>query len=399
MDPFSDYLNTLTIFFSFTFGIQFALKNHGVLCLKIISIQFFLIAFLLIAVIFLNPTLLYKYPHFFRVASPLVYTLSPTAFLFHYYFLRPEKRFNYYFLLIYLPFIIQIEENFKFYLLPAEFKLKEIQLFFQNRNFFYHSSQYVWFPPMVHTYLKIIQYIVFGFFMGLDIYLFSSGQLSIKPMKGSLVKAWLIGNFLFRLCTILFLIYAYIFHFSPSSSTNGIEFVLILEVIFILLFLMFNPSLLDGHYFQEYLLGNITKGKSIVQNRDILTKKVFETHRTEQMQILEAIERYFEKSTDYLNIDFSVEKLAKEINVPQRFVSFSVKQIEGMAVKDFINQKRIEHLKELYQNDSKVQKYSFDYMAELIGFKSRQSLYSAISKFYHCTPKELFEGLQNKSNS
>lgn len=388
---FQDYLSTITIFFSLVFGVQYAFRNKGVLCLKIIAIQLILIAILLTAFIFLKPSLLIQYPHLFRVASPLIYTLTPTAFLFHYYFLRPEKRFNFCFLLLYIPFCIQIAENFKFYLLPAELKLKEIQLYFQNRDYFYHSSQYVWFPSMWHSYLKILQYVIFGGLMGYDIYLYQSGKLQLKPQKGSLVQRWLYGNFFFRLCTIGFLIYVYIIHFKPTTTTNGVEFALVLEVIFILLFLLFNPSLLDGHYFQEYLLGNVSQKKLALQKGDSLTKEVFQTHVDEQKRIIYEIERYFARSNDFLQIDFSIEKLAAEINVPQRFVSFSVKQILGMAVKDFVNKKRIEYLIELYQRDPKIQKYSFDYMAELIGFRSRQSLYSSISKFYNCTPKELFE--------
>lgn len=390
---FQAYLHTITIFFSLVFGLQFAIKNQGVLCLKIISIHLFLIAFLLIAFIFLKPTLLVQYPHLFRVASPLIYTLTPTAFLFHFYFLRPERRFNFWFILLYIPFFIQIAENFKFYLLPADLKLKEIQLYFQNRDYFFHSSQYVWFPSMWHSYAKIIQYIVFGFFMGYDIYLFRSGKLTIKPQKGTLVNSWLLGNFIFRLCSIGFLVYVYIINFKPSTSTNGIEFALVFEVIFILLFLLFNPSLVDGHYFQEYLIGNVSKGKNDFQKGDTFTKEIFQTHTQQQKQILMEIDNYFARSTDFLQIDFTVEKLAEAIDVPQRFISFSVKQILQIAVKDFINQKRIEYLIELYKRDPKIRKYSFDYMAEMIGFKSRQSLYSTIAKFYHCTPKQLFDNL------
>lgn len=387
----NEYLSVITIFFSLVFGFQYAFQNKGVLCLKIISFQLILIAVLLSAFIFLKPALLIQYPHLFRVVSPLIYTLTPTAFLFHYYFLRPEKRFNFWFILLYIPFFIQIAENSKFYFLPADLKLKEIQLYFQNRDYFYHSSQYVWFPSMWHSYLKILQYIVFGGLMGHDIYLFQSGKLQLKPQKGSLVKGWLYGNFFFRLCTITFLIYAYIINFKPSISTDGVEFALALEVLFILLFLLFNPSLIDGHYFQEYLLGNVSQNKLHLQKGDSLTKDVFQTHVEEQQRILHEIDLYFARSSDFLQIDFTIEKLATAINVPQRFVSFSVKQIMDMAVKDYVNKKRIEYLLELYQRDPKIQKYSFDYMAELIGFRSRQSLYSSIAKFYNCTPKELFD--------
>lgn len=386
-----EYLNTIIIFFSLAFGLQYAFRNKGVLCLKIISFQLLLISVLLIAFIFLKPELLVQYPHLFRVVSPLIYTLTPTAFLFHYYFLRPEKRFNYWYLLLYIPFLIQFFENFKFYLQPSDVKLKEIYMYFQNRDHFYYSSQYIWFPPMWHSYLKIIQYIIFGGFMGYDIYLYQAGKLTIKPQKGAMVQSWLLGNFLFRLCTIGFLIYVYVINFEPSSSTNGVEFVLVLEVIFILLFLLFNPSLLDGHYFQEYLLGNISPSKLESQKGDILTKEIFQSHSEKQQQILLEINRYFAVSTDFLQIDFTVEKLADEIHVPQRFISFSVKQLMGMPVKDYINQKRIEYLIELYKSDSKVRKYSFDYMAEIIGFRSRQSLYSVVYKLYRCTPKELFD--------
>ncbi len=384
-------LSSIIIFFSIVFGLHYALKNQGVLCLKIISVQLLLIAALLTAFLFLKPELLYQYPHLFRIVSPLIYTLTPTAFLFHYYFLRPEKRFNFWFVLLYIPFFIQIAENSKFYFLPADLKLKEIQLYFQNRDYFYHSSQYVWFPSMWHSYLKILQYIVFGGLMGYDIYLFQSCKLQLKPQKESVVKGWLYGNFFFRLCTIAFLIYVYIFNFQPSNSTNGIQFALVLEVIFILLFLLFNPSLLDGHYFQEYLLGNVSLNKLDLQKVDTLTKEVFQAHVEEQQRIIHEIDLYFARSNDFLQIDFTIEKLATAINVPQRFVSFSVKQIMNMALKDYVNKKRIEYLLELYQRDPKIQKYSFDYMAELIGFRSRQSLYSSIAKFYNCTPKELFD--------
>lgn len=110
------------------------------------------------------------------------------------------------------------------------------------------------------------------------------------------------------------------------------------------------------------------------------------------MQIIaQKVDNFLVTHKDYLDCEFTVEKLSESLEIPQRIISFAIKNIYEMSVKDYINKRRIDYLIGLVKNNTEIKKYSFDYIGEMIGFRSRQSLYSAISKFYGCTPKELFE--------
>lgn len=230
-ESFLSYINSIAIFFSVVFGANYALKNKGILCLQVLSIQMFVVALFLLICIFIQPDKLIHYPYLFRIASPLIYILAPIAFLFNYYFIRPEKRFNYWFLLLFVPFLFQIAENTKFYLEPLDVKIREIEHYLKNNNHLYHSSNYCWINPMVHAYIKIFEYMLFGVFMAIDIYLFSKGKLKLQPKNNKIVTTWLVGIFIFRLISVFYLAYEYIFKFNPSSSTNGIEIILSLDII------------------------------------------------------------------------------------------------------------------------------------------------------------------------
>lgn len=394
LDSFLSYLNSIAIFFSVVFGANYAIKNKGILCLKILSIQMFIVALFLLICIYIQPDKLIYHPYLFRMASPIIYTLAPIAFLFNYYFIRPEKRFNYWFLLLFVPLLFQIAENTKFYLEPLAIKIQEIENYLKFNNHLYHSSKYVWINPMVHAYIKIFEYLLFGVFMGRDIYLFTNGKLKLQPKNNVIVRNWLIGIFLFRLFSVFYLAYEYVFKFNPSSSTNGIEIILSLDIIFVIFYLLLNPSLLDVHYFQEYIFSHKPKLQKQPIRQD-LSEEIFDNQKSELQIIAKKVDKFFVTQKDYLDCEFTVEKLSEKLEIPQRFISFAIKSEYEMSVKDYINKRRIEYLVELVQFDPEIKKYSFDYIGELIGFKSRQSLYSAIAKFYQCTPKELFDQLES----
>jgi AraC-like DNA-binding protein len=159
------------------------------------------------------------------------------------------------------------------------------------------------------------------------------------------------------------------------------------DSIYCIFFILFNPSLLDVYYFRNFLEEAAQKQVKV----NTLITEVSGDFISEYEKINISIENYLNKHFGYLQIDFTVEKLAQEMKIPQRVISFAIKKVHGISVKDYINKMRIDYLIEQYTIDEKVRNYSFDYLAEMAGFGSRQTLYSCSQKFYNCPPKELFE--------
>ncbi|WP_127803317.1 helix-turn-helix domain-containing protein [Sandaracinomonas limnophila] len=212
---------------------------------------------------------------------------------------------------------------------------------------------------------------------------FLQGKLVFNPWKSKKFTYWILGMIVLRAISNLFLLYRYIVNYQPSISPTGLEWLLSMDACFSILFLIFNPDILDFHYLKEYqksIESSNGSGNSEEDSYQIHCENVCK----EINQILEAY-HYFTKS------ECTVENIYLQSKIPQRVISFSFRQVYGMSIKDFINKKRVDYLIELYKKDDLMKKYSLDYIGELVGFQSRQTLYSCTEKFYGCTPKTLFE--------
>jgi len=383
MHQLYDFLLQFFIFFAFIYSIYFFVKGRNILAIRFFSLHFFVIALILTLFIFFHRDNLLKYPYTFRTISPLIYLLPPLGYLSFLYFFFPNKQFNKLHFLFFIPFLFQLLENTQYYFASYEDKINEVKLYIQTGDLFYHSSKFVYLNPLYHVYFKVFLYFLFSSLTIKNLVKFLQGKLVFNPWKSKKITYWILGMIVLRSISNLFLLYRYIINYQPSISPTGLEWLLSIDACFSILFLIFNPDILDFHYLKEYqksIESSNGSGNSEEDSYQIHCENVCK----EINQILE-VDHYFTKS------ECTVENIYLQSKIPQRVISFSFRQVYGMSIKDFINKKRVDYLIELYKADDLLKKYSLDYLGELAGFHSRQTLYSCTEKFYGCTPKALFD--------
>jgi len=385
MNHIIDAIILFFIFFSFAYSAYFFVNGRRILSINLFATYFFTVALILFIFMFFQKDKLLIYPYFFRIISPLIYLLPPLGYLAYYYFFFPQKKFNKLFLLLLLPCLFQYFENLRFYMSDMDIKIREIKMYLETGNLFKYSPQFIWINPLIHVYLKVFMYFFFSILTILNTIKYLKGRLIYDPWKFKKFTYWVIGMLAFRVVANLFLLNNYILNYRPSTNTNGLEWLLSMDACFGILFLIFNPGILDFHYLIKYENSLETENdKNSNHSDDELFQIQCRSVCNEINQILEK-DHYFTKS------ECTVENIYLQSKIPQRVISFSFRQVYGMSIKDFINKKRVDYLIELYKADDLLKKYSLDYLGELAGFHSRQTLYSCTEKFYGCTPKALFD--------
>ena len=99
---------------------------------------------------------------------------------------------------------------------------------------------------------------------------------------------------------------------------------------------------------------------------------------------------YLHEKKPYLNIDFSLHQIAKDLDIPQAKVIDIFKSNLKMSFPIYRNQLRVEYAIGLLKND--VHKsMSIEGIAYQSGFKTKSSFYSAFRSIYQMTPTEWIE--------
>ena len=101
----------------------------------------------------------------------------------------------------------------------------------------------------------------------------------------------------------------------------------------------------------------------------------------------ERIDAILIRGKGYLAPDFSAQQLAEEMGISAFALSRLLKTIYGMSYSEIVHTYRIQdamrHLK-----DKRLAPYSIDDIGAMVGFKNRQSFFSAFKKATGTTPEK-----------
>ena len=99
----------------------------------------------------------------------------------------------------------------------------------------------------------------------------------------------------------------------------------------------------------------------------------------------ESIDAILIKGKGYLEPDFSAQQLAERLGISAFTLSRLLKAISGKSYSDIVHAHRIQdatrHLK-----DKRFAPYSVDDIGMMVGFKNRQSFFTAFKKLIGMTP-------------
>ncbi|WP_124979559.1 helix-turn-helix domain-containing protein [Nonlabens xiamenensis] len=94
----------------------------------------------------------------------------------------------------------------------------------------------------------------------------------------------------------------------------------------------------------------------------------------------------FEEEKGYLDIDVTLNSLAKEINSNSNYVSKIVNHYKKQSFANYLNQLRIDHFVERAKVDPKIKRYTIKAIANEFGFRSSESFSKAFQKLNGIKP-------------
>jgi AraC-like DNA-binding protein len=170
---------------------------------------------------------------------------------------------------------------------------------------------------------------------------------------------------------------------NDSILTNEVKKknkLIILFLIFVFLFVVI------GYYFF-----NKEKKKTIVFNKP--QKKDYSINLELEQTVLLELEK-FEKSKNYLDSTFNINKLAKQLNTNTSYLSSIVNEKKGKTFKQYITELRINYLITIIQKDKKYKKYTIQALGEEIGYTNASSFSRSFKKFTGLTPTNYLNSLK-----
>jgi AraC-like DNA-binding protein len=373
------YLFSLVSSLCLLFGLNFLFRKGNLVVAKILAVQFLTLAYLVVAAYYLMPENIIETPYFYRTSAPLFYTLPPLNFMFMWYLLHPRAKFQWVHLFFFLPFILQLIENTPYYLSSREVKVEEVKWMLAQGDYFAYNPRFLWFDPYYHVYAKIFMYFVFYLAMVYYYVQFRLAKQNEVLFRKGIFHFWIIGILLFRLCTVFYLSYLFIYTDSGKSSFITTDYLLIAEFVFHLFYLAINPKLLDVNILAENLRG--------LEKEDAPLSSEEEARLT---SLAAKVDEYFKTTEVFLNSQLTAELLGSLTGHPHRLIGQAIKHAHGISFRDYLNNYRISYIEYKLSDPSYLAKSSIETIAEASGFGSRQSFYTAFKKAKGCTPKEYF---------
>ena len=119
----------------------------------------------------------------------------------------------------------------------------------------------------------------------------------------------------------------------------------------------------------------------------------------EQKQNLKnSIVNYMNSNKNYLNIDYSINTLAKDLDVSRSYISQVINELFNRNFSNFLNEYRIKEAKKILSASPNL-KYTIESVAEMVGYKSKTAFNNAFKKHVGVTPSFYLNYLKNESPS
>lgn len=123
--------------------------------------------------------------------------------------------------------------------------------------------------------------------------------------------------------------------------------------------------------------------------------KEYMSEATEK-NILQSIKE-FENSLSYLNKTLSLNSVAAELNINQRYLSYVISKHKSKDFAGYINELRINYIVDRLKNDANYLKYKISYLADQAGFASHSRFTITFKKITGVSPLTFITYLQNNA--
>ncbi len=115
-----------------------------------------------------------------------------------------------------------------------------------------------------------------------------------------------------------------------------------------------------------------------------------------EMNILKGLQE-LKKTHYYLNKDISINSVATELNINQRYLSYVINKHKSKDFAGYINELRINYIIDRLKNDEKYLKYKISYLADQCGFSSHSRFTITFKKVTGVSPLNFITYLQKEN--
>jgi AraC-like DNA-binding protein len=311
-----------------------------------------------------------NFPHFILVNQIISLLGLPILFLmlvFEVY----QRKFKWYDSLHSIPFLLFIGNYAKLQAKSAADKVEIINKMYINGHDIlwsegsFLSSQTIFLIRIVPFFIYVIAMITILFWHKKSKYLSNS----LKDFFSALI--------IYMVINLVAVVFSDIFHLFDKNSIIEINIISFVSTLFMLVYFFFIPNFIYHPYFD---LQN--------QNHEVMVRN--KAPKTTSFKHVEKIEQYFNLHKSFLNPDYTITQLEKEIKIPARQISKAIKLIRNQNFNQFLNEYRINYLLQEVSVETAINT-NFQDLAYQVGFNSVNNFYAHFKNFVGSTPKTYFE--------
>jgi YesN/AraC family two-component response regulator len=166
----------------------------------------------------------------------------------------------------------------------------------------------------------------------------------------------------------------------------------LITTLFISIVFFFMPNFLYGEEIQQSMIPLDKADDQQFFERQIEKQLDFNNEiMSKEEKLMNRIEVLLEEHHSYLNSEFSLKSIEKELNLSGRYISTAIKSKKGLNFNQYIHQKRMDYFLNHYVNKISFANKTIEEVAADLGYKSINTFYVNFKNTTGMTPKEFFE--------
>lgn len=286
---------------------------------KWLSLMVFAITFNLINYLAINLNLYHVWPHFINLASPFLFLLGPSFYLYIKSLTNENFRIDQKDVVHLVPFILVIFYHLEFYFYPGEYKIRLFDFFK------YNDIESVPYIVLVYTGAHVLQTL---FYLILSFKILKELNLSSNK-KDEKLSFWL-RKFCVFFGIYWLVIFIWILYLTFASGFfYEVDLIVMLATSFLINLLAFVVIYYNSE-FSSYLLDRT--------NKKYIKSSLSEEH---SKAILKKLVNLMEHKKIYTNPSLKISDLAQELNTSTNIISQVINQEMKMNFFEFVNNYRI----------------------------------------------------------
>lgn len=319
-----------------------------------------------------------NFPHYILVNHVISRLGLPILFLmlvFEVY----QRKFRWYDSLHFIPFILFVANYAELLTKTAHEKVEIINKMYANGHSVIWNEGSFLNTDMVFL-IRIVPFVIYVIAMIFILFWHKKSKFLSYSLKDFFTA--LIIYMIINLVAVILSDMLHLFNENSVYEANIIAFV---STFFMLIYFFFIPNFIYHPYFT----------KQIDENKAI---KKSTTYKIASHNHLEKMEQYFNLHKSYLNADYTITQLEKEIKIPARQISKAIKLIRNQNFNQFLNEFRINYLLKHIALETALQT-NFQDLAYQVGFNSVNNFYAHFKNYVGCTPKVYYDKLKKEKES